>query len=745
MSEEADGEATPLIEETTKPVTEEAATTETPEAEDDAAKEEGKEEVTDVEAPASRNKPELVADFVLVVRASQMRKKETICDYIANKLKKAKRTLEVEVIDVDHESEGALKFICVTAPAATIADYADYINYPVEFKAEELEKFSTEKCKLALVDPMGVTAPWGPYEHIYAAYEDPELREKPHLKGLWKTPNDDEGIHPSFPSRTRAQLALSICKTSKKHGGALVKVDTLLANGMIMACFQPNEPHILETLEAEMTATWTMPWSYPVDRVRSYYGEKIAFYFAFGNYYTTALIPLMIMGGICLFSAASEPGMIISAMLNTYWNFIFSFCAVVWANYFVAAWRDRQAIYAKQWGTLGTEEAQPDRPEYKGIDIPSYIDGSPMKYMSRKALFFRRSFSTFVTFLCICVVIGASATVFYLRWYFTAGPGVGWYDAEAERSGKYYLLTPKTAASIANAVLVVIFSALYGLIVVWLNNTENWRTDAEYSNAYIAKHFVFMAFNSYVALIYIAFIEGGEIVADPCSNYGVDSCLDLAAEQLASLLVVPIFVGQLTDNFLPWLSRKFAKPADEDTRTQLEKEFDLEDYDTLLSLNEDYLTLVIQFGYVSMFAAAMPFSPYIAFINNFFEPKNDANKLCNGSRRVIAENAENIGVWTSILKAIATVSIVSNLALIVFTGTMFETWTVHHRFLTFFGGQYVMFALINLFVPQGGAPDQAIIQQKRQDFMTPLVLDAKEVEDGHNFDPSTVDEEEECC
>ena len=52
------------------------------------------------------------------------------------------------------------------------------------------------------------------------------------------------------------------------------------------------------------------------------------------------------------------------------------------------------------------------------------------------------------------------------------------------------------------------FSALYGLIVVWLNNTENWRTDAEYSNAYIAKHFVFMAFNSYVALIYIAFIEG---------------------------------------------------------------------------------------------------------------------------------------------------------------------------------------------------------------------------------------------
>lgn len=730
MAEEASGEAAPLIEPTETPA-------------EETPKEEG--EAADVEAPKSNTTPELVADFVLVVRASQMRKQETVCDFIVNKLKAAKRTLDVEVIDVEHESEGALKFICVTAPAETIADYADYINSPFEFKAEELQKFSTETCKLMLTDPMGVTAPWEPYEYIFAAYEDPVLREKPHLKELWKTPNEDEGIHPAFPSRTRAQLALSIAKTSKKHGGALVKVDTLLANGMIMACFQPHELHILESLEAEMTATWTMPWSYPIDRVRSYYGEKIAFYFAFGNYYTTALIPLMIMGGLCLFSAASEPGMIISAMLNTYWNMIFSFVAVVWSNYFVSAWKDRQAIYAKKWGTLGTEEAQPDRPEYKGIDIPSYVDGSPMKYMSRRALFFRRAFSTFITFLCICVVICGSATVFYLRAYYTHGAGEGWYDAEAEDSGRYYMLTAKTAASIANAVLVVIFSALYGIIVVWLNNTENWRTDAEYSNAYIAKHFVFMAFNSYVALVYIAFIEGANLVYDPCALYGVTSCLDLVAEQLASLLVVPIFVGQLTDNFIPWLSRKFAKPAEEDTRTQLEKEFDLEDYDTLLSLNEDYLTLVIQFGYVSMFAAAMPFSPYIAFINNFFEPKNDANKLCNGSRRVIAENAENIGVWTSILKGIATVAIVCNLALIVFTGTMFDTWTVHHRFLTFFGGQYVMFALLNILVPPGGTPDQAMIQQKRQEFMTPLVLDAKEVEDGHNFDPKNVDDEEDCC
>mmetsp|Transcript_72940 Transcript_72940/g.207871 ORF Transcript_72940/g.207871 Transcript_72940/m.207871 type:complete len:745 (+) Transcript_72940:182-2416(+) len=743
MSEEASGEAAPLIEPTAETPLVEGEATET--------KEDGTAEAEDVEAPASNLEPSIVADFVLVLRADKKPRGKASKEFdfawqwIESKLSAATRTLDVEVIDVEHESEGALKFVCVTAPAATIADYADYINYPVQFKPEELATFSAETCKLSLSDEMGVTDPWGCYDYIYAAYEEPN-EEKAHLKDLWKTPDEDEGIHPQFPSRTRSQLALGIAKSSKKHGGALVKVDTLMASGTVLACFSPNEPYIHEKLEAAMTSIWTMPWNYPVDRVRAYYGEKIAFYFAFGNYYTTALIPLMVMGGLCLFSAASERGDIVSAMLNTYWNFIFSAAAVIWANYFVSAWRDRQAIYAKKWGTLNTEEVQPDRPEYKGVDIPSYIDGSPMKYMSRRSLFYRRAFSTFITFLCICVVIGASATVFYMRWYFIAGPGVGWYDAEVQDSGKYYLFTAKTAASIANAVLVVINSALYGLIVVWLNNTENWRTDAEYSNAYIAKHFVFMAFNSYVALVYIAFVEGANLVNDPCSLYGVTSCLDLVAEQLASLLVVPIFVGQLTDNFIPWISKKCAKADEEDTRTQLEKEFDLEDYDTLLSLNEDYLTLVIQFGYVSMFAAAMPFSPYIAFINNFFEPKNDANKLCNGSRRVIAENAENIGVWASILKGIASVAIVCNLALIVFTGTMFDTWTVHHRFLTFFGGQYVMFAFVNIVIPEGGKPDQAVIQQKRQDFMVPLVLRAVPVEDGHNYDPNGAqDDPEECC
>ena len=49
------------------------------------------------------------------------------------------------------------------------------------------------------------------------------------MEELWVKPNEDEGIHPKFPSRIRSQLALSIIKASKVQGGARLKLDELMS------------------------------------------------------------------------------------------------------------------------------------------------------------------------------------------------------------------------------------------------------------------------------------------------------------------------------------------------------------------------------------------------------------------------------------------------------------------------------------------------------------------------------------
>lgn len=61
----------------------------------------------------------------------------------------------------------------------------------------------------------------------------------------------------------------------------------------------------------------------------------------------------------------------------------------------------------------------------------------------------------------------------------------------------------------------------------------------------------------------------------------------------------------------------------------LQREVSLDSYD----IDQDYLELVIQYGYITMFAVAFPIAPLLALINNQFEIHVDMKKL-GFSRRV---------------------------------------------------------------------------------------------------------------
>ena len=61
----------------------------------------------------------------------------------------------------------------------------------------------------------------------------------------------------------------------------------------------------------------------------------------------------------------------------------------------------------------------------------------------------------------------------------------------------------------------------------------------------------------------------------------------------------------------------------------------------LLSLS----SLVLQYGFVTMFVAAFPLAPVCALINNIIEIRVDAYNKVHNSRRPVAERAEDIGAW----------------------------------------------------------------------------------------------------
>ena len=69
--------------------------------------------------------------------------------------------------------------------------------------------------------------------------------------------------------------------------------------------------------------------------------------------------------------------------------------------------------------------------------------------------------------------------------------------------------------------------------------------------------------------------------------------------------------------------------------------------------------MVVQFGFVTLFAA-FPLAPLFALCNNILEIRLDAIKLVTLWRRPLARKAQDIGIWSHILRGISVISVLTN-------------------------------------------------------------------------------------
>jgi len=59
----------------------------------------------------------------------------------------------------------------------------------------------------------------------------------------------------------------------------------------------------------------------------------------------------------------------------------------------------------------------------------------------------------------------------------------------------------------------------------------------------------------------------------------------------------------------------------------------------------------VQFGYVTLFAAALPMAALMALANNLVELRTDAWKILTQHRRPVAQASDDIGAWHQVLGA----------------------------------------------------------------------------------------------
>lgn len=57
----------------------------------------------------------------------------------------------------------------------------------------------------------------------------------------------------------------------------------------------------------------------------------------------------------------------------------------------------------------------------------------------------------------------------------------------------------------------------------------------------------------------------------------------------------------------------------------------------------DYIEIMVQFGFVTIFAIAFPLAPILAIIANIFEMQLDKHKILDLVRRPMPQGAKDIG------------------------------------------------------------------------------------------------------
>ena len=138
--------------------------------------------------------------------------------------------------------------------------------------------------------------------------------------------------------------------------------------------------------------------------------------------------------------------------------------------------------------------------------------------------------------------------------------------------------------------------------------------------------------------------------------------------------------------------------------TYVEAQSKLEPYENPLEVlsRQDYMEMVIEYGYVVLFSAAFPIVPLLAVCEILLEIRVDAWKLCRLTRRPFPDAAEDIGVWYYIIQSVSYVGAITNAGLIVFTGALFHGTGVQTQWLIFIGIEHILLAskfLISVAIP----------------------------------------------
>nr|XP_021403090.1 anoctamin-6 isoform X3 [Lonchura striata domestica] len=538
--------------------------------------------------------------------------------------------------------------------------------------------------------------------------------QKEHLSNFY-IQDKDTFFNPATRSRI-VHFILSRVEYATKNNVKKFGINKLLDTGIYKAAFplhdssfrhlstDPNCPSERYLLYREWAHPKNIFKQQPLDFIRKYYGEKIGIYFAWLGFYTNMLTVAAVVGVGCFLygclkkdnctwsQEVCDPnigGNIIMCPqcdeVCTYWNLtitcesskklcifdsygtlVFAVFMGIWVTFFLEFWKRRQAELEYEWDTVEyLEQEEQVRPEYEARCTHVVMNE--------------------ITQILLIIASVVGIIVYRLSVFLVFSAKLSQHISGTEAIRKY--LTPQMAtsvtASLISFVVIMILNIVYEKVAILITDFELPRTQTDYENSLTTKMFLFQFVNYYSSCFYIAFFKGkfvghpgspvywlGKYRNEECDPGG---CLLELTTQLAIIVGGKAIWNNIQEVLLPLvknlIGRYSAAARSEKVVPRWEHDYQLQPIGKL-GLFYEYLEMVIQFGFVTLFVASFPLAPLLALINNMLEIRLDAWKLTTQFRRLVPQKAQDIGAWQPILQGIAILAVVTNALIIAFTSDM---------------------------------------------------------------------------
>ena len=301
--------------------------------------------------------------------------------------------------------------------------------------------------------------------------------------------------------------------------------------------FQEAKDHSKNNLKHKWRFHWRSCTYVPENAVRKYFGEKLGMYFQWMSHYAKYCLGFSFIGlitAICIYilntnqDEEGKPGT----------TFVIVGCAfilliVIWSTIFQEHWKRTQVHLSTKWMQVDFEADESIRAEFQGVLRRSPVtDQHNELYYPELRRIWKIAAGALLSLIMISLTITATLVISYYKNYY-----VEQYEGEAIEE---YI---PTIASALNAVQILIFNLIYGIIAIKLTNYENHRTQTKYEISLIIKTYIFQFVNSYFSLFFIAFLKNDCIAQNDNGEWETDSensCIYELEVQLRMIFILMI-------------------------------------------------------------------------------------------------------------------------------------------------------------------------------------------------------------